>query len=149
MLKAIVNYSKKIPAEEQYSSQGYSLSLETEIPETDPAAIQARLSDTFALVRDQVEHELANGNGKGAESTRRKGVTPDQASPKRQVKNGVKATNAQVKYATDLWTAGGGSISDLNARIRENYGVQGLYDLDKTQASDLLNQLKKETKKAA
>ena len=147
MLKAIVNYSKKVPAEEQYSSQGYSLSLETELPETDPAAIQARLSATFALVRDQVEHELANGNG----ATKRPddGHTPTQAPVYRRAKNAAKASNAQVKYVTDLWTAGGGPISDLNARIRQDYGVQGLYDLDKKQASDLLNQLKKETKKAA
>ena len=27
MLKAIVNYSKKVPAETEYSSQGYSLSI--------------------------------------------------------------------------------------------------------------------------
>ena len=149
MLKAIVNYSKKIPAEEQYSSQGYSLSLETEIPETDPAAIQARLSDTFALVRDQVEHELANGNGTGSTKREADGKTSGQFPTHSRTKGVGKASNAQVKYATDLWTAAGGPISDLNARIRQDYGVQGLYDLDKKQASDLLNQLKKETKKAA
>ena len=64
MLKAIVSYSKKIPVPaSEYSSQGYSLSLETEISESDPGAIQARLSQTFQLVKSSVEHELANGNG--------------------------------------------------------------------------------------
>ena len=54
MLKAIVSYSKKIPVpDSQYSSQGYSLSLETELPETDLAAIQTRLSETFDLVHSQ------------------------------------------------------------------------------------------------
>ena len=43
MLKAIVNYSKKVPAETEYSSQGYSLSLETEIAAGDPASIQAQI----------------------------------------------------------------------------------------------------------
>ena len=38
MLKAIVNYSKKVPAETEYSSQGYSLSLETEIAAGDDAS---------------------------------------------------------------------------------------------------------------
>jgi len=40
-------------------------------------------------------------------------------------------------------------VSDLNARIREEFGCDGLYELDRKQASRLLDQLKQETKKAA
>ena len=61
MLKAIVNYSKKVPAETEYSSQGYSLSLETEIAAGDPASIQAQIHSAFLLVKASVEQELANG----------------------------------------------------------------------------------------
>lgn len=142
MLKAVVSYSKKLPVpDSDYSSQGYHLSLETEIAETEPTAIQARLHDTFELVKSSVEQELANGK-KPAETS------PAQPAQRRS-KNAEQASNAQIKYVTDLWTQGGGQVSDLNGRIRQDYGVQGLYELTKKQASDLLDQLKKETKKAA
>ena len=141
-LIANVSFSKKIPVEgEQFSSQGYSLTLQTEIAETDPAAIRARLHETFELVRTQVEHELANGNGHTGE--------PKTGAPDRRPNAPAKASNKQIKYVTDLWTQGGGSVSDLNARIREQFGCDGLYDLDRKQASQLLDELKQETRKAA
>jgi len=145
-LIANVSFSKKIPVEgEQFSSQGYSLTLQTEIGENEPAAIQTRLHETFELVKSQVEHELANGNGKPKEvpydRQRDSGVTSPNSA--------AKASNRQIKYIIDLWTQGGGQISELNALIHREYAVEGLYELDKRQASSLLDQLKKETRKAA
>jgi hypothetical protein len=148
-LIANVSFSKKVPVEgQQFSSQGYSLSLQTEITETEPAAIQTKLHQTFELVKSQVEHELANGNGNG-KPKQESGHTPTQPPVYHRKADTAKASNRQIKYLTDLWTQGGGQISDLNARIRQDYGVQGMYELDKKQASDLLDQLQKESKKAA
>ncbi len=145
-LIANVSFSKKIPVEgEQYSSQGYSLTLQTEIAESDPAAIQARLHDTFELVKHQVETELANGNGKAKEVSYDRRRDAGATSPN----SAAKASNRQIKYLTDLWTQGGGQISDLNARISDEFGVQGIYELDRKQASALLDQLKQECRKAA
>jgi hypothetical protein len=139
---ANVTFSKKIPVpDSEYSSQGYSLSLQTEIPESDPAAIQARLHQTFELVKSQVEYELANGNGAAAQVT--------QSSPKQADKRDTAASNAQIRYLTDLWTQGGGQLSALNARVRDEFGIDGLYELTKRQASGLLDKLKLESKKAA
>jgi len=143
-LIANVMFSKKIPVTgEQYSSQGCSVSLQTEITEAEPVAIQARLHETFELVRDQVEQELANGKPKQDAYDRRRdtgGTSPNSAG---------KASNRQIKYLTDLWTQGGSQISDLNARIQHKFGLQGIYDLDRKQASALLDQLKNECRKAA
>ena len=146
MLKAIVSYSKKIPVpDSQFSSQHYSLSLEAEIPESDPAAIQTRLSQTFQLVKDQVEHELANGNGKvQAGKPAEAGTTP----ARRPAATSEKASNKQVKYLTDLAGQRGIALSDLNADIRKRFGVGGLYDLDRKQASDLLDELNGKRKAA-
>lgn len=146
MLKAIVSYSKKIPVpDSEYSSQGYSLSLETEVPETEPGAIQARLSETFHLVRDQVEHELANGNGKqtGPEDPGSNSV------PLPPARTDGKASNKQIKFITDLASRQGIALRELNARIRERFGVDGLYDLTKKQASAVLDGLNGAEKKAA
>ena len=146
MLKAIVSYSKKIPVpDSQFSSQHYSLSLEAEIPETDPPAIQTRLSQTFQLVKDQVEHELANGNGKAQPA---KAVATGATEARRPSATNDKASNKQVKYLTDLAGQRGIALSDLNADIRKRYGVGGLYDLDRKQASDLLDHLNGKKKAA-
>jgi len=145
MLKAIVSYSKKIPVpDSEYSSQGYSLSLETEIPETDPGSIQKRLSETFRLVKAQVESELANGAAAGQKPAGQAVGTPPVNG-----RANDKASNKQIKFITDLANRQGVSVSDLNGRIRERFSVDGLYDLDKKQASAVVDQLKGVEKKAA
>ena len=136
MLKAIVSYSKKVPVEgQEYSSQGYSLSLETEVPETDPRAIQARLHDTFELVKSSVEQELANGKHPGL-------VDPGaNEAPRSPARGTGKASNKQIKFLTDLATQRGIGIGELNAEIRKRFGVAGLYDLSRRDASLLLDEL--------
>jgi hypothetical protein len=145
MLKAVISYSKKIPVPgSEFSSQGFSLSLETEITDTQPAAIQARLHETYELVKATVEQELAKGNGRTAAQPE----TGAEAAP-RAAPTGDKASNKQVKFITDLATQRGLSLSDLNARVSQRFGVAGLYDLDKKQASSLLDELNGKQRKAA
>lgn len=146
MLKAVLNYSKKIPVpDSEYSSQGYSLSLETEIPETDPKAIQERIHLTFELVKASVEQELSNGKAK---------TTPVPEVPENHIDapRGVdKASPRQVKFVMDLAIQRQISLSELNAHVKELYGVGSIYDLTKRDASKLVDVLKKtpERRKAA
>lgn len=137
MLKAIVSYSKKIPVPgSEFSSQGYSLSLETEIPESDPASIKARLHQTFETVKASVEEELS---GAKAEQTQPQfgGQRPQQAPAGER-----KASNAQIKYLTDLAAERKLPLQDLNADIQRRFGVSGIYDLTSKQASAVLDDLK-------
>lgn len=155
MLKACVSYSKKVPVDGlDFSSQGYSLTLETEIPESDPGAIQSRLHQTFELVKSSVEHELANGNGTPPAAQPADGAAPRPASRNGNGTRGNgntpdRASNKQIKFITDLWTQSGGAVADLNARIREQFKVEGLYELTRRQASTLLDDLQQATRKAA
>jgi len=138
MLKACVSYSKKVPVDGlDFSSQGYSLTLETEIPESNPADIQAKLHDTFEMVKTQVETELSNGSPKAGNQPADNGAKPQGATLQ------AKASNKQIKFITDLASRQGISLGDLNARIQERFGVDGLYDLDKKQASAVVDGLKK------
>ena len=62
MLKLNASYSKKVPAEGEYSSQSYHASIEVELSDGLTAdQIQDRIHETFAMVRDSVEAEL-HGN---------------------------------------------------------------------------------------
>ena len=140
MLKAIVSYSKKIPVpDSEYSSQGFSLSLETEIPDRDPALIQAKLHETFELVKASVEGELEKQAQVPVE-----GAKAAQKPPKSD-----QASNAQIKFITDLAGQKAIRLSDLNAEVRKRYGIDGIYDLSKKQASELLDSMNSKPRKAA
>lgn len=147
MLKAIVSYSKKVPVPDaDFSSQGFSLSLETEVTETDPAAIQARLHQTFELVKASVEQELAQSKGATA-PPQQQDNRPSQQSPRNNGGN-EKASNKQIKFVTDLATQRGIALSEINADVQRKYGVGGLYDLTRKQASELLDELNGKRKAA-
>ena len=59
MLKINASYSKKVPAETEYSSQSYHCTIESELPDgLTHQQLQERIHATFALVRQAVENEL-------------------------------------------------------------------------------------------
>ena len=59
MLKLNASYSKKVPAEGEFSSQSYHASIEVELPDgLSQEQLNDRIHATFALVRDSVEVEL-------------------------------------------------------------------------------------------
>ena len=59
MLKLNASYSKKVPAEGEYTSQSYHASIEVELPDgLSQEQLQGRIHETFAMVRESVESEL-------------------------------------------------------------------------------------------
>lgn len=64
MLKLNASYSKKVPADQDFSSQQYHASVELELSDSmKPEELSQRIHDTFQLVRQSVETEL-NGKSK-------------------------------------------------------------------------------------
>ena len=58
MLKLNASYSKKVPAEGEYSSQSYHASIEVELPDgLTQDQLQGRIHETFAMVRGSVEKD--------------------------------------------------------------------------------------------
>ena len=61
MLKLNAAYSKKVPAEGQYSSQSYHCTIEVELPDgLSPQQLQEKVHGVFDFVRNSVETELHN-----------------------------------------------------------------------------------------
>ena len=59
MLKLNASFSKKVPAEQEYSSKSFHASIEIELPDgLTPAQLQGRIHETFELVRGSVESEI-------------------------------------------------------------------------------------------
>ncbi len=59
MLKLNASYSKKVPAESEYSSQQYHCQIEVELPDgLNPQQLQEKVHNVFDFVRNSVETEL-------------------------------------------------------------------------------------------
>jgi len=134
MLKVCTSYSKKVPTDQQYSSQQFHASVEVELSDAlSPDQLQERIHQTFAVVRSTVENEI---NGKP-------GKTNGNGNGHGENKNNGKATNAQIKFITSLATDQGIQLSELNQHVQDTYGVESLYELSKKDASSFVQQLQR------
>ena len=137
MLKLSASYSKKVPTSEQFSSQSYHCSVEVELSDAaTPEQLQAKIHDTFALVRDAVESEL-HGKPAAKPEPAAQTVKPEPAKP-----DAAKASNKQVKYLLDLAKGKGLTLTALNARVLDRFKVETVYDLARKDASKLVDELK-------
>lgn len=144
MLKLNASYSKKVPAEGEYTSQSYHCSMEVELSDAlEPQQIKEKMSDTFALVRDAVEAEL-HGNVQKAEPGRPQLRVVEAPPPARNTPPAPtgKASNKQIKFILDLAKNQGLGLSKINGRVQKQFRVGSVYELDRKAASALLDELK-------
>lgn len=145
MLKLNASYSKKTKAEEEFSSKCFHASLEVEMPDgLTQEQLQARIHDTFLLVKESVENELNNGKANGNGQTVPVQVETEKSEAKANASNGngkkpvVKASPAQVKFLLDL-----ARDCQINiGKVLSKYGVENANDLDKSICSKLINEFK-------
>ena len=153
MLKLNASYSKKVPADAEYSSQSYHASVEVELPDgLTPDQLNAKIHETFALVRDSVEAELhGNTASQPAQVPQTSNVQPQgshDAAPQNTAKSGygkkngttsdALASSKQIKFLLDLARQNGYTVEQLKAK----FNVSVLEELSRTQCSraiDLLN----------
>ena len=153
MLKVCTSYSKKVPTDQQYSSQQFHASVEIELSDAlSPEQLQERIHQTFAVVKNTVESEI-NGNGNGhdaaAPAPASRGGYHVAGGDKTNGNGNGKASNAQIKYLTSLATEQDIRLSALNAYCHDNHKVETIYDLTKKQASELVDSLKNHKLKLA
>ena len=132
MLKLNASYSKKVPAEGEYSSQSYHACVEVELPDgLTQEQLQGRIHETFEMVRNSVEAEL---HGKSPGNSR--GFVPENGS-QTPVQYGHPASSKQLQYLLDIARNCGANLKQLAAR----YNVADVRQLTKQQCSKLINEL--------
>ena len=138
MLKLNASYSKKIPVPgEEFSSQSFHASIECECADAlTPEQLQEKIHATFDLVKTAVESEL---HGKPAAKPE-PATQPAQAEPAKP--DTAKASNKQVKFILDLAKGKGLTLTALNARVKDRFKVETVYDLGRKDASKLVDELK-------
>ena len=147
MLKLNASYSKKVPAEGEYSSQSYHASLEVELPDgLTQDALQDRIHETFAMVRDSVEAEL-HGERTSTQAqipAQESMPTTPQTYPSQSRNNGnrntadVPASPKQISYLLSLASKRGITPSQIAAQ----QNVANIDQLSRRQCSALIEQWK-------
>ena len=145
MLKLNASYSKKVPADTEYSSQSYHASVEVELPDgLTPEQLNARIHETFALVRDSVEAELHGETINAGQMTDvqqpplQSAQQPNKPTYGKKPATDAPASPRQIKFLLDLARQNGFTVEQLKAK----FNVSQLEDLSRTQCSraiDLLN----------
>jgi hypothetical protein len=138
MLKLSTSFSKKVPVPgQEFSSQSYHAAVELELSDAlKPDEVQARIHQTFDMVRRAVETEI---NSKVAPTASQPAAPAAAAGAFKPVE---KASNKQVKFILDLAGRQNIPLSQLNADVNKQFGVADIYALDRKQASALVDSLK-------
>ena len=133
MLKLNASYSKKVPAEGEYTSQNYHASVEVELPDgLTQDQLQSRIHETFEMVRNSVEAEL---HGK---TPIQQGGNVSQNTPNQPVQGSTPASPKQINYLLTLASRRG--ITPQQIALQNN--VADINQLSKKQCSTLIEQWK-------
>ena len=131
MLKLNASYSKKVPADGEYTSQSYHASVEVELPDGLSAEqLNSKIHETFEMVRNSVEAELHGNtvNQQGGNGTVNTVNNGQQAS--------TPASPKQINYLLTLASRRG--ITPQQIAAQNN--VANINQLSKKQCSALIEQ---------
>ena len=131
MLKLNASYSKKVPAEGEYTSQSYHASIEVELPDgLSSEQLNSKIHETFEMVRNSVEAEL-HGN-----PLNQQGGNAPQNAPNQPVQGTPPASPKQISYLLTLASRRG--ITPQQIAAQNN--VASVDQLSKKQCSTLIEQ---------
>ena len=133
MLKLNASYSKKVPADGEYTSQSYHASIEVELPDGLSAEqLNGKIHETFEMVRNSVEAEL-HGN-----IPANNGSYVPQETKNQPAQNNPPASPKQINYLLTLASRRG--ITPQQIAAQNN--VANINQLSKKQCSTLIEQWK-------
>ena len=136
MLKLNASFSKKVPADEEFSSKSYHASIEAELPDgLTENQLKEKIHNTFELVRTAVEAEIGGGRSNGSE-------TSDKQHNRRNAKGNKPASQppASAKQINDLLDLGR-TLGMKPGEIMDKAGVDELSLLTRTECSRLIDEL--------
>ena len=143
MIKINAGFTKKVPGNQDYSSEGVHVTLEMELPDSylgNKQALQLQIQDLITEARDQVEQQLG-GNSQQFEPFEQ----PNQ--PNQTNRNGRfqtvppprPASNKQLNFLLSLAKR----ARNLGPQdICERFQITNLQELSSRQASEMIEQLK-------
>lgn len=159
MLRLNAQYSKKVPAEQDYSSRGYAAEISIELPDNlTQEELQQRIHNTFAMVETAVENEINKAQNHLASTEATPAVPQAQVplasheansftpvQPPVTERSGEQVSPKQLKYLTDLLRE---TRHDASVFLQSR-GLKTIYELSRVQCSQLIDLIKEQHSKAA
>ena len=150
-MKLAITHTKKVPGQEDYSSEGFGATLEVEVPEDqaqDASSVQGWLRELYDQAKQAVEEQIRS-------VPRRNGTQPAASSgifnrsqesnggrPASGGNGGQTATPKQVSFLISLGARNKLTFADLQRIAQERFQVADLYRLPKQAASQLIDEMK-------
>ncbi len=143
MLRLHASFSKKIPVPGiDMSSQSYHATIESELPDgLTESQLRERIHDTFELVRTSVESELNQPGSSRTSDSPFSRSRPESQPAVNGRSNGQPASPRQLDYLRDLAARQGCAKAQLDNLARDRHGVSGVNELNRNQASALIDEL--------
>lgn len=135
-LRLSAAFSKKVPAEMEYSSKSYLASLEVELPTNlSGDELNAEIHKTYAQLERAVDEQI------NAHNTRNQGGEQERSQGHHRASEGAASTK-QISYLLDLGKAREKPLSVLNDEARQRFGVASIYELNRKDCSRYIEELK-------
>ena len=149
-MKLAITHTKKVPGQEDYSSEGFGATIEVEVSDEqaqDASSVQGWLKELYDQAKQAVEEQIRsvpkrNGTQPAAQGSGLFGRgNGNQSTPSRGNGQGV-ATPKQVSYLISLGNRSKLTYADLVQVAKERFQAEDLYQLSKADASQLIDELK-------
>ena len=151
-MKLAITHTKKVPGQQDYSSEGFGATIEVEVPDDqsqDATVVQQWLLELYAQAKQAVAEQIKalpgrNGNESNSQASslfgRSNGKQPERHS---QGSNGQGvATPKQVSFLISLGARSKLTYADLVQVAQDRFKAEDLYQLSKLDASQMIDELK-------
>ena len=143
MIKLIANYSKRLGLP-GYSSHQFSISVEAELNNTDD--VQAEASRLYTTLQQSVDNEIQNtgfvpGNGYGEQKEEKRAEWPTIVRNTAPQQQSWKASDKQRDLILKVIADNNLDRSDVESLAFEMFGLSNLPELNKLQASGIIDEL--------
>ena len=142
MIKINAGFNKKVPGNQDYSSEGVHVTLEMELPDSylsNQQALQQQIQGLITEARDQVEHQLGDNSQQLPFEQSNQPNQPNRNGRFQAVQPPRPASNKQLNFLLSLAKR----AYNLGPQdICERFQISSLQELSSRQASEMIEQLK-------
>jgi hypothetical protein len=148
-MKLAITHTKKVPGQEDYSSEGFGATIEVEVPEEqahNTTSVQGWLRELYDQAKQAVEEQLRsvprrNNGGQTAAGIFGRPNNGPQGNDRPASGDG-NATPKQISFLVSLGARNKLTFADLQRIAQERFQAEDLYRLSKQQASEMIDSLK-------
>ena len=139
MTAITVDYGRKIPGQQQYSSESLHISVTEELPRD--GNVQSVIDAIYNTLKEEVDRRLIP-KAQAGPPVQTNGDGQTWSPGNRVANNGKKASSKQISYLLSLANQKGIGFQDLAGFLEQQVGKPDPYQLTSHEASHVIESLK-------